>query len=627
MRNNWLTVKNDANQGAAEIRVIGPIGQSFWDESQMHDKAFRDALDSIPLGRKINVLWNSEGGSVRDGLGIYNAIKARAGDITSVITGYALSAASFAPLAASKVVTPEAAVWMLHKPWTDQAGNADDMRKAAEMLDANEKAMVEIYMAKTGKSESEIVDALRAETWLSGKEAIDWGLADEMTDGPVALASLEQSRFRRMPAALGSIPLPPTKKEPKMEKTNTTVAAGDDVQAAEFNRIKSQLEEAKNQLAKERKDRIERELDTCVAEDRITRAQRDTWFPKCLADESLVDLVKAMEPKAKTKGVKPGVEGVGTVDDEYRKLSPGAERQKFRLPRYNDILSARRGGVQAANTISADLLPDTVSDALIVALTTKLSSFNAFSRDYGANPMMPLSVVQVRKATSGSTLQTDATNWESGNSTIDAIPVTLHQKSKSFHCTNAELNSGHKIENLAMVNANEFAVSLSELATAVMLVADYGAGTVIGAAANFASDDLPAILALAKNYNQKNLILDGSYTARLQKLDTLGLDWNTSGAFGFDGIFMQNTFTGATANTVGFICDPDAIAVATGLPINAAAASGDIQTSVVTLPSNGLSVQVNTWFSRATRTTWTSYDIMIGAAKGDTAKAEILLSA
>jgi ATP-dependent protease ClpP protease subunit len=627
MNPSWLTVRNESSEAEAEIRVIGPIGKSFFDEEQMHEGAFRAALDSIPVGRKIRVFWNSEGGAVRDGLGIYNALKSRRPHVRSVITGYAMSAASFAPLGAETVETPEGAVWMLHKPWSGQEGNADDFRKAAEMLDAHERAMVDIYVEETGKTEAEVIDALRAETWLSGKEAVDWGLADKMNDGPVALASLEQSRYRRMPAALGSNTLPPTKGN-RMQNENKTVAAGDEVQAAEYNRVKAQLEKVEGQLAKERKDRIERDLDQCVAEDRITIAQRSYWLPKCLADETLLEGVKAIEPKPQTKATKPAVTGVGTVDDEYRKMEAGAARSAFRKPRFDAIMDARRNAnVQAANTISADLLPDTIADALIVALTTRLASFNALSRNFGTDPMRPLSVVQVRKATSGSTLQTNATNWESGNSVIDAIPVTVAQKSKSFHITNAELNSGHQLTNLTEVNANEFAVSLSELATAVMLVADYGAGTVIGTAANFDSADLPAILALAKNYRSRNLILDGGHLARLQALNTESLDWRTAGAFGFDVIAMQNTWTGATANTVGFVCDPDAIAIATGMPVTAAAAGGDIQQSMVQLPDNGLAVQVNTWFSRATRTTWVSYDIMIGVAKGDVAKAEILLSA
>lgn len=621
-------VVNNPNDAEAEIRVIGPIGESFWDETRMSDQKFRAALDTIPKGRKFRVLWNSEGGSVRDGLGMYNALRDRGDDARSIITGYALSAASFAPLGASKVVTPKAAVWMLHKPWTGQEGNADDMRKAAEMLDANEKAMVAIYVEKTGKTEAEIIDALRAETWLDGSQAVEWGLADEATDEPVALASLESSRFRRMPAALGVKPTPPTKKENRMKTEPNAVAAGDDIQAAEFNRIKEKLANAEAALAKERKDRIERVLDQCVSEDKITVAQRAEWLPKCIADESLLALVQAIKPQPSATPVKPKVEGVGSVDDEYRKMTPGSARSAFRRSRWNDILSARRSGaVQAANTISADLLPDTVADALIVALTTKCAPFNAFSVNFGTEPMRPLSTVQVRKATSGSTLQTDATNWESGNSVIDAIPVAVHQKSKSFHITNAELNSGHQLTNLVEVNANEFAVSLTELATAVMLVADYGAGTVIGTAANFDSSDLPAILALAKNYRRKHLLLDGGHLARLQALNTEALDWRTSGAFGFDGIFMQNTWSGATANTAGFVCDPSAIAVAAGLPVTAPAAGGDIQQSVVTIGDTGLSVQVNTWFSRATRTTWQSFDIMIGVAKGDTAKAEILLTA
>jgi hypothetical protein len=42
---------------------------------------------------------------------------------------------------------------------------------------------------------------------------------------------------------------------------------------------------------------------------------------------------------------------------------------------------------------------------------------------------------------------------------------------------------------------------------------------------------------------------------------------------------------------------------------------------------NGLTVQINTWFSRSSRTLWASYDVMFGAAAGDTTAAELLITA
>lgn len=177
---NRLEVKNSGD--LTTIDMIGAVGNTWYDDQGITEKDFRNALKSIPKGRKITLNVNSEGGSVQEGLGIYNAIKERSGDITARITGYALSIASVFPLAAGKVVSPKSAIWMIHCAWSWAQGNADDMRKAADMLDVHDEAISDIYVSATGKSKSEIMAAMMAETWIKGSEAVAFGFADETDD-------------------------------------------------------------------------------------------------------------------------------------------------------------------------------------------------------------------------------------------------------------------------------------------------------------------------------------------------------------------------------------------------------------------------------------------------------------
>ena len=162
-----------------EIELIGTIGKSYWDDSGITEKEFRDALKQVPVGKPIILKINSEGGSVQEGLGIYNSIKERRDEITCRITGYAMSIASVFPLAAGKVVSPRSAIWMMHKASSWSQGNADDMRQAAKMLDAHDETLVDIYVAETGKSQKDIRAAMEAVTWIKGADAVAFGLADE----------------------------------------------------------------------------------------------------------------------------------------------------------------------------------------------------------------------------------------------------------------------------------------------------------------------------------------------------------------------------------------------------------------------------------------------------------------
>jgi ATP-dependent Clp protease protease subunit len=183
---NRLEVRAQAD--AHEIVLTGAVGRSWWDDSGITEAEFREALKGIPEGRQIRLLINSEGGSVKEGLGIYNAIKARSKDITARISGYALSIASVFPLAASKVISPKAAIWMVHKAWSYAQGNSDDMENSAKMLREHDEVLSDIYAAETGKDKSEWLDLMKAETWIRGASAVEYGLADETEDDDAVAA-------------------------------------------------------------------------------------------------------------------------------------------------------------------------------------------------------------------------------------------------------------------------------------------------------------------------------------------------------------------------------------------------------------------------------------------------------
>ena len=163
-----------------EIRLYGPIGGYSGITPQ-------EILDQIPEGAtEITLRVHSPGGSVGDGLAMFNALKDSPARVIAIVDGYAASSASFVMLAADEVRVHESSLVFLHKPWSGAQGNADDMRKAASTLDKHEDAILGIYMRKTGKTDEEMRAILRDETFLTGTEAIAMGLADVLIDDPEA---------------------------------------------------------------------------------------------------------------------------------------------------------------------------------------------------------------------------------------------------------------------------------------------------------------------------------------------------------------------------------------------------------------------------------------------------------
>jgi hypothetical protein len=238
--------------------------------------------------------------------------------------------------------------------------------------------------------------------------------------------------------------------------------------------------------------------------------------------------------------------------------------------------------------------------------------------------MSPLKTVQVPKATGGSTTQTNATNFESGDSTLTNIAVSVSQFSNSFHLTNAQINSGHKMSSLFEINLRQLANKVLDTAFAPVTNANFGADVVDVASGSFDTDSLKSLWAGIKDADVKNLILDGSYYAQILPTNQDAFDLS-SGSYGFDGIYLNNRWSGAGSNIVGMACDPSALAVASGIPVTSDAVSSLlIEQEIIEIPDLGISIQFNMWASTASRETWASFDVMFGAAAGDTTAVAIL---
>jgi ATP-dependent Clp protease protease subunit len=96
------------------------------------------------------------------------------------IEGIAASIASVIPMAGDEIKIYEGTRMMIHKPWSFAMGDADDMRKEGDILDALQSDILDLYEARTGKERKDLTKWMDAETWFSAKEAVDKGFADEM---------------------------------------------------------------------------------------------------------------------------------------------------------------------------------------------------------------------------------------------------------------------------------------------------------------------------------------------------------------------------------------------------------------------------------------------------------------
>lgn len=131
-----------------------------------------DALKAA-AGRTVHLHINSPGGDVFESVAMASAITAHDGDVIVHIDGIAASAATRVALAGKEVKIADSGLLMIHNSWTLAWGNADEIRKTAELLDKVDTGIVADYARKTGASDQQIRDWMAAETWFTAQEALD----------------------------------------------------------------------------------------------------------------------------------------------------------------------------------------------------------------------------------------------------------------------------------------------------------------------------------------------------------------------------------------------------------------------------------------------------------------------
>lgn len=172
-----LEIRNQT-ETSADLYFFGDINSESlgeWQKYYPDDKAPKDVqdfLNQLENVSRINVHINSGGGSVFGGIAIYNILKRYDAEIIVYVEGLAASIASVIAMAGDQIIIPANAQMMIHKPSSITWGDADNMRKTADILDGCQKVILKTYMqhAKEGVTEEKINELINAETWKNGEE-------------------------------------------------------------------------------------------------------------------------------------------------------------------------------------------------------------------------------------------------------------------------------------------------------------------------------------------------------------------------------------------------------------------------------------------------------------------------
>ena len=209
----------------AEITMYGDIYEeqptNWWGEPVEGQyillSEFLEDLKQISGCTSITIRMNSYGGDAGASNMIHNRLRelARNGTkLTCIVDGVAMSGGSLIMCACDTVKVNPSSLVMIHKCLSPIWGayNADDLRKAADANDAWDKSQVSIYKRKTGFSDTVLLHMMADTTYMTGKEAVEKGFADELLDDaePLEISASADSQtisckghaLRLMPATL-----------------------------------------------------------------------------------------------------------------------------------------------------------------------------------------------------------------------------------------------------------------------------------------------------------------------------------------------------------------------------------------------------------------------------------------
>lgn len=184
---DWYRIVNKAEEDRAEIYLYDEIG---WFGTTAGD--FVDELSDID-SKNIDVHINSIGGSVFDGIAIFNALRSHSARVVTRVDSAALSIASVIAQAGEERIMLSGSQMMIHEAWGLAIGAADDMREYADILDRQTDNIAGIYAERVGGSgkKSHFLAAMKGEKWMNADEAVDEGLADRV-ERPTAAEPVEE---------------------------------------------------------------------------------------------------------------------------------------------------------------------------------------------------------------------------------------------------------------------------------------------------------------------------------------------------------------------------------------------------------------------------------------------------
>ncbi|WP_430009854.1 head maturation protease, ClpP-related [Methylophaga lonarensis] len=219
---DWYEIKAADDDGVAEIRIYDVIGWPFVEADE-----FLSALDNLQADT-IKVRINSPGGSVFEGMAIYNALADSKRHVITQVDSLAASMASVIAMSGKERLMYKSAQLMIHNPWTIMMGDHRDFNHEADLLESIRDQLAEIYVQVSGQSMETIQQWMDDTTWMTGSKALENKFVTEVL---TAGANNQARVFDLSVFDINNSPVPEPAPEPEPEPTPDPIVEPVDLSA------------------------------------------------------------------------------------------------------------------------------------------------------------------------------------------------------------------------------------------------------------------------------------------------------------------------------------------------------------------------------------------------------------
>jgi ATP-dependent Clp endopeptidase proteolytic subunit ClpP len=295
-----------------------------------------DALEGV------EVEINSPGGSVFEGVRIYNALRdasSRGVHVTATVNGIAASMGSVILMAGDERKMTKGSRVMIHEASTMAMGDARAMTKAAALLEGISSELAGIYADRTGKDKDYIRDMMLAETWMNADDAEANGFIHSVVGGGQVDKSADSVKQEPMSIFASIFKSAPTEEIEAAQAKFDALQADYDAASADVTKLTNELATANETIAEnianistitESNEKMTAELSE--AQSQIETLKNEVESAKASAGEQAVAMLASVGQ----------TEPLAEVEEESKTITVDAFWEKYNILKNEDPKEATK---------------------------------------------------------------------------------------------------------------------------------------------------------------------------------------------------------------------------------------------------------------------------------------------